>query len=46
MSYLGDLLSKLEYSNVSQMEGLGAELPAACGYGGLGAKPSAAGRFL
>ena len=26
--------------------GLGAELPAAGGYGGLGAKPSAARRFL
>ena len=43
MSYLEDVLSKLVHSNVSR--GLGAEPPAASGYGGLGAKPPAAGRF-
>ena len=45
MSNLGDVLSKLLYSNVSQ-KGFGAEPPAAGGYRGLGAKPPAAGRFL
>ena len=39
MSYLGDVLRKLVYSNVSQTGGVGAEPPAAGGYGGLGAKP-------
>ena len=38
MSNLGDVLSKLVYSNVLP--------PAVGGYGGLGAKPPAAGRFL
>ena len=37
MSNLEDVLKKLVYSNVSQT--------AAGGYGGLGAKPPAAGRF-
>ena len=46
MSNLGDVLRKLVYSNVSQTESLGAEPPAAGGYGGLRAKPPAAGRFL
>ena len=45
MSNLGDVLSKLVYSNVSQT-GVWGRAPAAGGYGGLGAKPPAAGRFL
>ena len=44
MSNLGDMLSKQVYSNVSQM-GVWGEPPAAGGYGGLRAKPPAAGRF-
>ena len=43
MSNLGDVLSKLVYSNVSQSQ---TELPAAGGDGDLGANPPAAGRFL
>ena len=46
MSNLGDVLSELVYSNVSQTGVWGAEPQAAGGYGGLGAKPLAAGRFL
>ena len=47
MSNLGDVLSKLVYSNISVTDGgLRAEPTAAGGYKGLGAKPPAAGRFL
>ena len=51
MSNLGDVLSKLVYSDVSQTGGayhrLGSGGGAVAGsYGGLGVKPPAAGRFL
>ena len=46
MSNLGDVLSKLVFSHVSQTRGLGAEPPTAGGYGGLGAKTPAARQFL
>ena len=47
MSNLGDVLSKLVYSNVSQT-GVSVlkRITAAGGYEGLGAKPPAAGQFL
>ena len=46
MSNLGDVLSKLVYSNISVTDGgLRAEPTAAGGYKGLGAKPQLLGDF-
>ena len=44
MSNLVDVLSKL-CTQTYHRQGLGAELPAAGGYGGLGTKPPALGEF-
>ena len=47
MSDLGDVLSKLVYSKRIIDGGLGAEPPAAGGYGGFGGKsPQPLGKFL
>ena len=46
MSNLGEVLSKQVYSNVSQTRVLGAEPPAAGGYGGLGQSPSRRAIFV
>ena len=46
MSNLGDVLSKLVYSNVSQTGVWGQSPQPPVAMGGLGAKPPAAGRFL
>ena len=49
MPNLENVLSIIEYASVLKRTtdgDLGAEPPAAGGYGGLGAKPPAAGRIL
>ena len=43
---LGEVLSKVVLLKRITDEGLGAELPAAGGYGGLGAKPPPAWQFF
>ena len=45
MSKFGDVLRKLVLLNRFKDWSLGEELPAPEGYGGLGAKPPAAGKF-
>ena len=45
MSNLGDVFEKASVLKGITDEGLGADPQAADGYGGLGAKPPAAGRF-
>ena len=45
MSKLGDVLSKLVQLNRFKDGGLGVDSPVSGGYGGLGAKPPAAGKF-
>ena len=46
ISNFGDVLREVVYLKRSTNGGLGAEPPAARGFGGFGAKPTAVGRFF